>query len=420
MSRSTACQAAAPLALVVGDGPLAPAGIPGFTGGLFLTPVHRLHRRLRRRPVGSRRAVVLRAGPGRSGVAPTLARAGCLRFPADRIHKAVVEALVPGALDVVTIADGEGEKSWSQQYSFATGGGRDRLVGRIGFRTPPGGETARLLRQGHALLIKAYYALWARHFAQGGSGPAAPVPVTLSRFCDDLGYARLANGAHRPAAKRQAARVLELLAALELAVEYRAPDGRTWRLEGPVWECRPAGESGRAFTCRPGSWFADAAWQAWNGRVGLAGAGLLELRPDRDRWAICLGGYLAPLARMNGYRPLTLRVRTLLAKSGLSRAERRNPARMREKLERALERLETAGVLGGWDWVGGGGEPDMDAPADLASLAAAATGWADRSLLIRWPPELQAREGPLREARERHHRPVGGRSRARKPKATSD
>src|SRR5262249_10882828 len=108
--------------------------------------------------------------------------------------------------------------------------------------------------------------------------------------------------------------------------------------------------------------------------------------------------------------------RTLLRRSGLLWAERRNPARMREKLERALERLEEVGVLGLWDWDGPGrAEPDMDVAADLADLADAAGDWQDRTLTIRWPPELRAREERLQAARQAHRRrgsrtrrPAGG------------
>ena len=119
---------------------------------------------------------------------------------------------------------------------------------------------------------------------------------------------------------------------------------------------------------------------------------------------------------MNGYRPLTPRVRTLLEKSGLGRAERRNPARMREKLERALDRAQEAGVIGEWDWAGDGSEPDMDAPAELASLADAAGSWRDRSLVIGWPPALAAREQAIQDARERRRsgRQRGSRRRTRR------
>jgi hypothetical protein len=101
---------------------------------------------------------------------------------------------------------------------------------------------------------------------------------------------------------------------------------------------------------------------------------------------------------MNGYRPLTLHVRTLLERTGLSAAESRNPARMRAKLERALERLEETGCLGSWDWAGSGSEPDMDSPGDLAQLGAA-ENWTDLRLMLQWPSVIGVREGALTAAR---------------------
>jgi hypothetical protein len=305
----------------------------------------------------------------------------------------VVEALVPGAL-----AEGEG---WFRAFPFETGSSRDRLEGRIGFRVPPSEDALGWMRQGGALAVKAHFALWARAFAEHGEDPGAPTSLTLSRFCDDLGYARLDNGAHRPASKRQALRALELLASLEIEASYRTPDRRNCRLGGPVWNLDVLPQS---FRYRPGPWSEEPVWRAFNGQVALAHAGLLRLRPDREQWAIFTAGYLASLARMNGYRPVTLRARTLLEKTGLAHAERRNPGRMREKLERALDRLEDAGVIRQWDWDSPGAEPDMDRGADLRDLAASAEGWMERVVLISWPAELDGRAPLLEEARRRRRR----------------
>src|SRR5205814_7472090 len=141
----------------------------------------------------------------RAGLAPgcgpqPLTWRGCIRFPADRIHKAVVEALVPGTLAVPVGGSTGGEEGgeWEWRYAFTAGGRRDRLEGAIGFRRAPREDLARLLERNPALAIKAHYALWARAFAENDASPGAPTRITLSQFCDDLGYARLENGAHRP------------------------------------------------------------------------------------------------------------------------------------------------------------------------------------------------------------------------------
>jgi hypothetical protein len=322
-----------------------------------------------------------------------------IRFSSDRVHKALVESLACG---FTFIPDERAVPSELRHgRSFESAGGKDQLHGRLGFRLLPTDRERQLLDEYRSQLIKLQFALWARAFAETDADPERPVVVTLAQLCDDLGYRRLQNGAHRPEHKRQVAALLELLTAVEVDAEYRAPDGRTAHLRGPLWKRFPELEPERSFAYTPGAWYADPVWRQFNQRVALAGAGLLALRPDRDRWAISVGGYLATLARMNGYRPLTVRVETLLERTGLGEAEQRNPSRMREMLERALEQLEAVGVIAAWDWFNSNpSEPDMDAPSDLAQLARTAPHWAQRSLVIQWPAPLRDREVALRFCRE--------------------
>lgn len=350
------------------------------------------HRRLMR-------GLDLRAGAqGRQSARP-LTWHGLIRFSSDRVHKALVESLACG---FTFIPDERAVPSeLGHGLSFEAASGKDRLGGRLGFRVPLTDRERQLLDEYRSQLTKLQFALWARAFAETDAEPERPVVVTLSQLCDDLGYRRLQNGAHRPELKRQVAALLALLTAVEVDAEYRAPDGRTARLRGPLWQRFPDLEPERSLAYAPGAWAADPLWSRFNRRVALAGAGLLALRPDRDRWAISVGGYLATLARMNGYRPLTVRVETLLERTGLGEAEQRNPSRMREMLERALEQLEAVGVIAGWDWFSSDhSEPDMDAPSDLARLAGTAPHWAQRSLVIQWPAPLRDREASLRSRRE--------------------
>lgn len=360
-------------------------------------------RRFRRRPAAYRRyarTLEIRAGAGGLGAVPVTWR-GFLRFPADRIHKSLVEAVTRG---YVTFYDASDPTEGAAELSrFAYEGARDRLSGTIGFRIPPSPAEQSVLERDRPLLIKLQYVLWARALAETDGDPERPVVVTLAQLCEDLGYVRLRNGAHRPEHKRRVREAVELLTALTLEAEYRAPDGRTARLAGPIWRRHRHLEAERTIAYSPGTWFAEPAWVRFNRTIGLVGAGLRELRPDRDQWAIAVGGYAAALARMNGYRPLTLRVSTLLERSGLAAAERRNPARMREMLERALDRLEVVGVIGEWDWFARTvSEPDMDAPHDLAALTRDAGEWSSRSIVLRWPAELQRRSHELTEARRRY------------------
>ncbi len=354
-------------------------------------------------------ALEIRAGVARGRQAPLFTPEGFLRFPADRLQKGVAEALLPGALE-----EGNDPEGWFAAHRLAPRSGRDHFGGKIGFHLPPPEQVRALLPGSEPLAVKAHYALWARFFADTGGDPGKVLGLTLSRLCGDLGYVRLQNGSHRPAHKRQAAVLLDLLTTLELEIDYRAPDGRTCRLTGPLWKRLPTGDDDpHALRLTPGEALGDPVWRAFNHSVGLVPGRLLELRPDRDRWALCLAGYLAPLARMNGYQPLRLRPATLLERTGLLHAERRNPARMREMLERALDRCEAAGIIERWDFAGAAPEePDMDSPADLSRLAAAAEDWEDRRIVIQWPAGLQAHETRLRTARKRRSRTHPGRGRS--------
>lgn len=359
-------------------------------------------RRLRRAPafrLGG--ALEIRAGGAGRRSAQPLVWHGMVRFSSDRIHKGVVEALA-GGFTFTPHDPEEREPGERLEYSreFTGRGGRDRLQGRIGFRSEPDARERTILDEHRAQLLKLQFALWARAFAETDANPSRPTLVTLPQLCDDLGYRRQQNGSHRPEHKRQVAEWVELLTSLEAEAEYEAPDGRRVRLTGPVWRRFPDWELDRVIAYAPGPWHADPLWSRFNHQVGLVHAGLLTLRPDRDPWAIRVGAYVACLSRINGYRPLTVRVSTLLVKTGLAEAERRNPSRMREMLERALERLESCGVIAQWDWLHvASGEPDMDCPDELAALSAAAPDWEERSLVIRWPEALQHRAASLSAAR---------------------
>lgn len=349
-----------------------------------------------------RRVLDIRAGGVSRRVARPLVRHGLIRFSSDRVHKAAIEALAGGFHFIPNDPDHRtAAPDMRPKRAFLSSGGKDRLEGNLGFRRSLTDRERELLSEQRAQLIKLQFALWARAFAETDADPSRPAVVTLSQLCEDLGYRRLQNGAHRPEHKRQVAEWVELLTAIELEGEYCAPDGRRVNLHGPLWRRFRDWEGDRVIAFAPGPWYADPVWSRFNRRVGLIGAGLLSLRPDRDRWAISAGAYLATLARMNGYRTLTLRVATLIERTGLEDAEQRNPSRMREMLERALEQLEAAGVIAQWDWFNADtSEPDMDAPRELMGLTTSSMHWTERSLVIRWPAQLHEREGALRSKRE--------------------
>jgi hypothetical protein len=375
--------------------------------------------------------MLAQAGPARRRplALHPLAREGYLVVPSDRIHKATVEALVPGAIRPLSPelqqrygvpAD---ETFWAA-YPFRSGKSGNRIQGVIGFRREPEAPIWELLQRNAALAIKAHYALWARAYAETAAETGIFLTISISQFCDDLGYARLPNGAHRPERKRAALSVLKLLTSLELRASYAPPHGLVRRLQGPLWaqgviddpegryadlfgtstDNDLAGGDPVAFCYGAGRWFFDPIWRKYNPSVARVGEGLLRLSSrDNDKWAVIVVGYLATLARISGYESRTLRVTHLLERSGLLRADPRNPGRMLDKLERALDRAAEVGVIGGWEYAGDrAAEPDMDHPAALAALADAAAGRADRRIVIRWPPALAARAAWLREARTAH------------------
>ena len=349
-----------------------------------------------------RRVLDIRGGGTSRRVARPLVWHGLIRFSSDRIHKAALETLACGFHFIPNDPDDRmARHDLRHGRPFHSVGGKDRLEGRLGFRRSLTDRERELLNEHRAQLIKLQFALWARAFAETNADPSRPTVVMLSQLCEDLGYRRLQNGTHRPEHKRQVAEWINLLTSIELDAEYCAPDGRRVRLTGPLWRRFPDWEGDRVIAFAPGPWCAEPVWSRYNQRVGLIGAELLALRPDRDRWAISTGAYLATLARMNGYRSLTLRVATLIERTGLKDAEQRNPSRMREMLERALEQLEAAGVIAQWDWFNAdASEPDMDAPGELMGLTTSSMHWTERCLVIRWPAQLHDREGVLRSKRE--------------------
>jgi hypothetical protein len=368
------------------------------------------------------------AAPRRRLALHPLAREGYLIVPSDRIHKATVEALAPGAIRTLSpeLQERHGvppdERFWAA-YPFQSGKSGNRIRGVIGFRREPEAAVWELLQRNPALAVKAHYALWARAYAEAAAETGAFLTRALSRFCDDLGYTRSARGAHRTERKRAAMAALKLLTRLELCGTYAPPHGGVRRLRGPLWargviedpDGRYADLFGTAqyddlpqrlsvaFSYSPGSWFFDPIWRKYNPSVARVGEGLLRLSSrDNDKWAVMVGGYIATLARMNGYEPRTIRVAHLLERSGLLQAERRNPGRMLDKLERALDRVAEVGVIGGWEYTGDTAEPDMDHSEALAALAEAAEGRAEKRIVIRWPAELAARAARLREGRAAH------------------
>lgn len=361
-----------------------------------------------------------------------LANNGLIKVAADRINKAAIEAFMPGAMKSIPEVQEmlsklearglvEGSQFWAG-YLIETK--RDDLFGVVGFTRDPGEVIWTLLQKNGALAVKAQYALWARAYADANAEPNKFITISINQFCDDLGFKRKKR-AHTRENKQAAMAVLEMLCSMQLAVIFRPPKGAPERLRGPLWSRgliaerldnyrdlfganRVPGSQAiwepTTFTYAPGPFFADETWRKSNHNVALIGEGLLRLNTDnKDRHAVMVGGYLAILARMNGYQQTRVRVKMLLEKTGLWAEAKNTPGRMREKLEKALDRLKEVEVIRYWEITSSQEEfdpDDLDSPETRQALAETTRWlgeWASKSVIIDWPEEMEKRASRLLE-----------------------
>jgi hypothetical protein len=306
-----------------------------------------------------------------------------LRFTGDNIHRAAITAWARAA-------------EWQTGENYFRGLEQEYKNLKITVSLPNGDQAASLwefLQKSGAATVKAHYALWARYYEQVPDGLSVEyVVVNVSDFCRDLGYAKATNGGYKPEAKRRAMQLLEALTSTQMAATYQVPGqkkghAKMRRLKGTIWargleaEERDTYEDllghSRAgapelwtpcsFSFAPGPWHADKDWRRHNRFVGKIGAGIMRLRVDRDEWAILIGGYLGTLARTGKYRARRLKISTILENTGLDKAIGHRHAQFREKLYRALDRLQEEGIIAGYK-TDGFDDSDVD-PDDLAALA---------------------------------------------------
>lgn len=288
-----------------------------------------------------------------------------IRFTGDNVHRATVAAFsCPSKW-----RDGEGEnyfKEFSQEMANL----------KIDIRLPNGEKAASIwefIQRGGAAMVKAHYALWARYYEQVDDGfELQDVVVNINDFCRDLGYSKH-KGAYKPEAKRRAMQLLEALTTAEMSATYQVQGTKkghtkTRRLKGTLWRRGLEAEekdtyedllgNARAgnpeewvpssFSFSPGAWYADKEWRRYNKYIGKIGAGLMQLRVDRDEWAILIGGYLGTLARTGQYRPRRLKTGTILKNTGLDKAIGYRQKQFQDKFYRALDRLTEEHVIAAW------------------------------------------------------------------------
>ena len=366
-----------------------------------------------------------------------LTQAGYTRLPADRINKAVVEALAPGAMKELPAGYldifGSGVRFW-RAYPFGTGRrprGYDQLRGVIGLRDKPDESLWRLLRRGSALAVKIHLALWERAYAEAaveaGRGkkpvprPGDYVTTTLARLCDDIGLTRR-KGTHKRESREAVAGLLKLLTSLELICLYKPPRnvppqvirGSVWR-RGPVPEesgrysdlfaregdARPAGAP-QAFRYAPGRYFDNTDWRAHNRYVALVHGHLLGVGCGNEhRWEVMIGAYLSVLARMNGYRRVTLRMQTLAEKMGMTSVYgRQDLSRMEVLMLKAIRELVSAGVIKEFvlnqEKRGDEGEGRTASPSGVSSL--------EQTITFKWPERVGERGRRLSDRKRKKRR----------------
>ncbi len=292
-----------------------------------------------------------------------LAKTNNLRFSCTNINKLFIEALMPGAMkDFSIVQDSlEGLKNKTLmdalQYKTAyVGHSKSDLEGVVGFKHDLTPEIKDILENESHLLTKAHYILSERFYEQTGGENNGQAFMTLNQFCDDLGMSRK-NGAHTPKNKERARLVFELHTSTRIsALAYVNGKKEPARVSDNMWRQGAEIESQKR-----GRWFEhiltftrgifDDEWQKWNKKfVGYIHRGFLELKPDlQDKYAILLGGYLASFAKMNKYQIQSLTLLPILKKLGLwTIYAESNPGKMREKLERALDKLVDVGILREW------------------------------------------------------------------------
>ncbi|MDT4952775.1 MAG: hypothetical protein QOJ02_913 [Acidobacteriota bacterium] len=335
----------------------------------------------------------------------TIAREGFLRFPSERIFKATIEALMPGSL-LTGASLHAGLERYSDQakqindrfratYIFKSDKGD--FEGAIGFPHDTNNARLQIVQDMPSLAVKAVFALWARLYAEVGDPVyGQPISISVSQFCNDLGYKRKDNS-HEPENRRQAILILKAILELEATITYK-PNERGMQMQGSVFQQCPLAldikgysdvfvssglaeqesfKGAGAFSYGPGKVYQNPIWHARNRSVALVGKGLLTLgNGNKDKWAVLVGGYLASFVRMNRYQQQMLDTKALLEKTGLSgeKERHRQLGRMHNKLESALDRLQEVSFIKSW-------KPIMSDSAQ----------WLSEKIEICWPDALSKR-----------------------------
>ena len=367
---------------------------------------------------------------------PSFVIDGLIKHPSNIITKATIEALPPGAMQVLsekTLQDyrvTNAKDIFWRAYPFEGGskGKTGEIRGFIGPVTQPAEAIWDQLQRNGALAVQVQFALWALAYAATDGQPSEFIAVDISQFCDQLGY-KQKNRAHKRETKQAVMNALEYVTSLHLLAEFILPNGKTRRLKGPLWVRGASAEDEYGdlfganrvpgteqmwepvfFRYAPGDFFSDPEFRRYNAEIAYIGEGILKLKQDTDKYSIFIGGYLATIARMNGYRTSAIKIQTLAEKSGLFSVDgQKHPKRMIERVYLALDRLKEVGVI--QDWTpqtfskAGIDYNDLNSPETRKAMIEP-SGHARKELQstveIIWPQSLQDRANKLRSKRQRH------------------
>lgn len=294
---------------------------------------------------------------------------GYIIVPVSPDNELIVEAFASGEMHPTTVeitSSPGSEQSFGLAHTLLKSQGKSdkaQTTRLIGFRQPPEEYLWKLLERNGALAIKAHYALWARwaqEYPKMDFTPAHTLSLTISQFCDDLGFEQH-KGDHRVKNKRTAVALLELLTSIEFLCLHQHDNSSIEITGGPIWRRAGLPEElhgfenvwsksnhglqnmwvHNAFSYAPGIMFASEAWRKQNRFNARLGAAFLELQTEnRDKYALIVGGYLASLIRADESVPIKISMQTLAEKTGMWSVDGRNDSfQLENKIVRALGKL---------------------------------------------------------------------------------
>jgi predicted GIY-YIG superfamily endonuclease len=301
---------------------------------------------------------------------PLTTSGGFLRAVADPINKHMFEALTPGAMRKSDEKEIEttkleargmtGLRDYTSVYIVEST--KKDIYGVIGYKRDVGEALWEFQQEHGALALQVHIALFARAYAETDAKPGEFITLRISDFCDDLQFTRK-KGAHRRETKERVLGILECLTRAQMKIMYTPKEGKAHLFTGEIWQRGITHETAdqhadlfkwepETFNYAPGQYFSYEDWRYYTRNVALIGEGLLKLDARKDKWAIHIGGYLALLGRMNGYKNRPLAVRRVIEKTGLlsTYGKLRQVSEMEQKLERGLSTLEENGVIQSWNW----------------------------------------------------------------------